>query len=474
MLVYIAAERLDEVCNTTEPWEIRRSELVADRVTRPLEWTYFVATIRDGAARLIAYVEQGAPDRDDLVHPTPCDFDLGPLLPRLGCLGGVDGLVEWARWPRVLAKSDDDLLRYRLGLPLDVAVQHEPPPKPLPKPTGFEHDALAMKLLAAVYEDPASDANRMVLADRLLDLGDPRGEMIALQLGRVQSGAPASERERDLITQYGQIWAQPIARCLALYGFRRGFVGTAVVADRAITDPGLIEHPAWATVEELETRSSVFVYAPGMRGVRRLATSGDVLLAIADGDHEVAVEAIVGASIPTGSGRFVQGGVEILLSRVGKTANLPRLHSMSISIEDPPLAQRAMQFLTSALGERLQHVELFRQDLRETDVAPWRHIYQVNRPLSLGLRGVIDDWVVAIVRQRGAITVQLGDSSSGRRPSLQPIMRVINALAGKLTSLTLERVGPDKFGTSLQPVVAELERGFATVTVAQAASWRSP
>ena len=39
-------------------------------------------------------------------------------------------------------------------------------------------------LLAAIYADPDDDAPRHVLADALIDRGDPRGEFISMQLAR--------------------------------------------------------------------------------------------------------------------------------------------------------------------------------------------------------------------------------------------------------------------------------------------------
>ena len=55
-------------------------------------------------------------------------------------------------------------------------------------------------LLAAVYEDPASDAPRAVYADWLLDQGHPLGEFIQLQLARAKRrafGATLAELRRD-------------------------------------------------------------------------------------------------------------------------------------------------------------------------------------------------------------------------------------------------------------------------------------
>ncbi len=50
---------------------------------------------------------------------------------------------------------------------------------------GTAWPARAAPLLAAIRDDPADDATRLVLADLLTELGDPRGEFIARQLSKV-------------------------------------------------------------------------------------------------------------------------------------------------------------------------------------------------------------------------------------------------------------------------------------------------
>ena len=47
------------------------------------------------------------------------------------------------------------------------------------------------ELLAQIYANPDDDALRAVYADALLERGDPRGELITLQLERTRAGAPA-------------------------------------------------------------------------------------------------------------------------------------------------------------------------------------------------------------------------------------------------------------------------------------------
>jgi hypothetical protein len=90
-----------------------------------------------------------------------------------------------------------------------------------------------------------------VLCDQLLERGDPRGELIALQsLARPLTVAEA-RRERALVDAHGAAWCAPIAHLVVAARFARGFLA----AVRARGEPCLAAHagdPVWATVEELE------------------------------------------------------------------------------------------------------------------------------------------------------------------------------------------------------------------------------
>jgi uncharacterized protein (TIGR02996 family) len=64
-------------------------------------------------------------------------------------------------------------------------------------------------LLRAVYDAPEDDAPRAVLADYLIERGDPRGELIALQLG--ERSAAGEKRALTLIRKYQKAWLGPLA-----------------------------------------------------------------------------------------------------------------------------------------------------------------------------------------------------------------------------------------------------------------------
>jgi len=110
-------------------------------------------------------------------------------------------------------------------------------------------------LYAAVHASPDDDAPRAVLADALQDAGDPRGELIALQLREAAGTATPEMRARvqSLIVTHGRRWlgdVRPIARYVE---FRRGFLDVLQV-QKGVTDEAIerAKHdPAIATVERL-------------------------------------------------------------------------------------------------------------------------------------------------------------------------------------------------------------------------------
>lgn len=113
-------------------------------------------------------------------------------------------------------------------------------------------------LLAEVYASPDDDAPREVCADWYSERGDPRGEMITLQLARHRDPSRAmSRREHALISKHGKAWAGPLDPWLENKPreHERGFLARGVFhLDRRL-DSGNVAtmlHPAWATMRDLD------------------------------------------------------------------------------------------------------------------------------------------------------------------------------------------------------------------------------
>ncbi|HEY0251736.1 MAG TPA: TIGR02996 domain-containing protein, partial [Kofleriaceae bacterium] len=77
-------------------------------------------------------------------------------------------------------------------------------------------------LLAAIRADPDDDAPRAIYADLLAERGDPRGELIHLQLERSEDD-DRDLREELLLRRYERQWTQAAGVRGARVSYRRGF-----------------------------------------------------------------------------------------------------------------------------------------------------------------------------------------------------------------------------------------------------------
>ncbi|MBL8719009.1 MAG: TIGR02996 domain-containing protein [Myxococcales bacterium] len=81
-------------------------------------------------------------------------------------------------------------------------------------------------LFRAVLSAPDDDGALSVLADALQELGDPRGEFIAIQLAETRGAASlaATKRADALLKKHKKEWLGPLARVTYRATFRRGVV----------------------------------------------------------------------------------------------------------------------------------------------------------------------------------------------------------------------------------------------------------
>src|SRR6266550_3426966 len=82
----------------------------------------------------------------------------------------------------------------------------------------------------AITEDSEDDAPRLVFADWLDEQGDPRGELMRLQvhLARLPEGdhrrAVLEKRERELLDRHAVDWLGPLRERLRSWRFVRGLL----------------------------------------------------------------------------------------------------------------------------------------------------------------------------------------------------------------------------------------------------------
>ena len=126
-------------------------------------------------------------------------------------------------------------------------------------------------LLSAIYDAPDDDAPRLVYADALLERGDPRGELFALQM-RGELDRDAKKREKELLDTHGKQWLGELAAVvMAGFTFERGFLAECRIDNRHVDRVRkLAGRPAWATVRSI-AGSALIALHPVMKGLRKLA-----------------------------------------------------------------------------------------------------------------------------------------------------------------------------------------------------------
>ena len=126
--------------------------------------------------------------------------------------------------------------------------------------------------LEAVYLAPHERARRQVLADVLLERGDPRGEFISLQLANA-----SPRKQKTLLNKHLEAWLGPLADVVDLRDqkplFTDGFVSEVTVRD-VKRNQFLLAADAkeWATVTRV--RRGLQRLSPTMRGLRATGPIG--------------------------------------------------------------------------------------------------------------------------------------------------------------------------------------------------------
>ncbi len=217
---------------------------------------------------------------------------------------------------------------------LDAALATATPAKPTAGSTTARHDTDAM--LAAIYANPSDDGLRSVYADALLERGDPRGELIQLQL----QATPSKQSERRiaaLLKQHARTWLAGIGPVVVKDGvrFTRGFVSACKVRFKHEADVRAHgSDPAWATVEELEhsvpswgTGSGYRYYGwigPAMKSLRSVR-----VLPLNVGD-------LLDAPDAWDIRRLIFSSDEVAdLARLAMTARLPKLEALWVTPPSP-------------------------------------------------------------------------------------------------------------------------------------------
>jgi uncharacterized protein (TIGR02996 family) len=120
--------------------------------------------------------------------------------------------------------------------------------------------ALGEQLLQAIYADPDDLEARAVYADWLSDRGDPRGELISLQLNALRGTATREERTqaKKLLKAHQRAWLGPLAETLRNVEFRGGFPDAA-----ELMPAGAAVGSVWAEAAESPQLSTLHTLLQG-------------------------------------------------------------------------------------------------------------------------------------------------------------------------------------------------------------------
>lgn len=249
-----------------------------DAATDPRKRSWCVATILDRLPKLIDGEEHGSGDKcEAVVERANALAKLAPD-PRIG-RAMLDLFVlqapstnfviaQTAMTRAFLAHADDEAaarviadpkafpkgfdpkkLPSKVALPADVKRLVAAAPKPRPK-------ADLKALWANVFADPDDDARLAVLSDALQEEGDPRGELIALQLREHRGEASDDDvkQAQELVKAHGKKWLGKIHPIVYRAEMRRGLLAKVDLAGSWATNKieSYLEADELRTVAEIE------------------------------------------------------------------------------------------------------------------------------------------------------------------------------------------------------------------------------
>ncbi|MDQ3340157.1 MAG: TIGR02996 domain-containing protein [Myxococcota bacterium] len=404
LLVYVEGARLDELLPESaagDTWLLGPETFAQPQLERLDEhsWLFIVSGTRCVAVLRNPRIHNGAfMGGAALVS----NKDISQVLMRLGCTDG--NVAAWAAIPRVLPPSDLDLLRYELGIADEEDVDEVLP-----------DDDRTRELRAAIWDDPLSDDARMVYADYLQDRGDPRGELVALQVSRARSGDFESDRERLLVRRISPDCAQPLTPYL-VPGFElvRGFVGKCTVNDTPMPE-AITWHQAWRTVDDLSTTNLDLLVSPHVRA-KRVGVAGRQLVLLVDHMRPLPFETVVGIAPHGKSQRGVwleEGGWD----RVAAVGALENVTTISVNPDYGGIGARLIPLmLRGPFGQRLRHVDAF-IGLQLAEAQRWREAFDYGSAALLTLRFVVLERVPDL-RRWGGPEVLVGLRRTARAPHL--------------------------------------------------------
>src|SRR5262245_9903239 len=126
----------------------------------------------------------------------------------------------------------------------------------------------AEELLRQVWQRPDDDQLRLVLADALIEAGDPRGRFIQLQFQPELDHVLEAMR---LLQRHGLQWLGALRSAVLPVAYERGFLASCETVDDD-SWPDVTGCDEWSTVHtiHLHVTDADFLLHPAMRSLRRV------------------------------------------------------------------------------------------------------------------------------------------------------------------------------------------------------------
>jgi uncharacterized protein (TIGR02996 family) len=266
-------------------------------------------------------------------------------------------------------------------------------------------------LLVEVYATPDDDGPRAVYADRLSELGDPRGEFITLQLARPEAKR-LSRAETELLRRHFDHWIGELGPVVDREVFRRGFLQSCRA--QRVEAAGLLESEAWATVELLDSDEPALITAPQLRALRELRTNARTWLALSRR----------GATLPRIERAMIRltrcppAHAEALVDR----ALLPNLRQLVLLHQSAKGDHDWSWLLDSELAKGLQALTLAGtlERLVELRIAAWAEVLARHPGLST---------LTLSLRKKSLVFELRADKDAGFALTLRPATRFLELVA---------------------------------------------
>lgn len=274
-------------------------------------------------------------------------------------------------------------------------------------------EAPVRSLLSEIASSPDDDAPRQVYADLLLERGDPRGELIALQLADRDRA-----RQQELIKEHGEKWLDPLDLITtpAAVRFERGFL--VDVHTVYVIDPKAVKgHSLWSTVKRLHLsadRLPSFVNDPIMRSIKHLgANDAQPILELLSLPKPTLSSRDVLPFESLGLGGDFASSAEEQRALLKSASKLRKLRTLELA-NDFDTAKKARWLLSSPLGEKLTTLVVV-EGWRDWD--GWSKALKISAVRSLRfVEGSGDDTTIDLSRDdKGAFAVATIRVAAGPR-----------------------------------------------------------